>query len=141
MPSLSWQISYTLHMNLSASYTDSSFERDEPYFLYLSPGTSMRFSGLGDVPTFAYDVDISRPDVGWVWNDIQGDQIRFQRNLRETETFGLHADFALGEEPDRNGIRFGLAYDEASRDLTFFGGANNDALKNDHFFPSDAYAN
>ena len=141
MPSMSWQISDTLHMNLSASYTDSSFERDEPYFLYLSPGTSMRFSGLGDVPTFEYDVDISRPDIGWAWNDIQGDQVRFQRNLRETETFGLHADFALGEEPDRNGILFGLAYDEASRDLTFYGGANNDALKNDHFFPSDAYAN
>lgn len=141
MPSVSWAISETLHMNLSASFTDSTFERDEPYFLFLSPGTTVDFSGLGDVPTFDFGLDISQPDIGWVWNDIQGDQIRFQRNLRETETVGLHADFSLGEDPDRTGLRFGVAYDEATRDLVFFGGANNDALRNEHFFPSDAYAN
>lgn len=141
MPSLSWDLSDTLHVNVSASYTDSSFERDEPYFLFLTPGTTMEFSGLGDVPTFDYAADISRPDIGWVWNDIQGDQIRFQRNHRETETLGFHADFALGAEPDRTGLNFGIAYDEATQDLTFFGGANNDVLKDDFFFPSDAYAN
>jgi TonB-dependent receptor len=141
MPSLAWQITDTLHLNLSASYTDSSFRRDEPYFLFLSPATTLRFQGLGDVPTFEFDTDISRPDIGWVWNDVQGDQIRFQRNFRDTETLGFHADFALGEEPERTGLLFGIAYDEASRDLTFFGGGNNDALKNDFFFPSDAYAN
>lgn len=141
MPSMSWQITDTLHMNLSASYTESSFERDEPYFLFLTPGTTLDYQGLGDVPTFEYGLDISQPDAGWVWNDIQGDQIRLQRNLRDTDTFGLHADFTLGEEPERTGLRFGLAYDEASRDLTFFGGANNDRLKNEHLFPSDAYAN
>lgn len=141
MPSLAWDFSDTLHMNLSASYTDSSFERDEPYFLFLTPGTTLQFSGLGDVPTFDYDLDISRPDIGWAWNDIQGDQIRFQRNLRDTETLGLHADFAVGEEPDRTGFAFGIAYDEASRDLDFFGGTHTDVLKAEHFFPSDAYAN
>lgn len=141
MPSMAWDISDTFHMDLSASYTDSSFERDEPYFLFLSPGTSVEFSGLGDVPTFDYSLDISRPDIGWVWNDVQGDQIRFQRNDRETETLGLHADFSVGEDPDRTGLEFGLAYDEASRDLVFYGGGNSDVLKEDYFFPSDAYAN
>jgi TonB-dependent receptor len=141
MPSLAWQLTDTLNMNVSASYTDSSFRRDEPYFLFLTPGTTAQFSGLGDVPTFEYDLDISRPDIGWEWNDVQGDQIRFQRNFRDTETLGFHVDFALGEEPERTGLLFGAAYDEASRDLTFFGGSNNDALKNEFFFPSDAYAN
>ena len=141
MPSMAWAISDTLHMDLSASFSDSSFERDEPYFLFLSPGQTVEFSGLGDVPTFDYGLDISQPDIGWVWNDIQGDQIRFQRNERDTETLGLHADFSVGEEPDRTGLKFGVAYDEASRDLVFYGGGNNDVLKNDYFFPSDAYAN
>lgn len=141
MPSLAWDLTDTLHMDLSASYTESEFRRDEPYFLYLTPATTLQYSALGDVPTFDFGLDISQPDIGWTWNDIQGDQIRFQRNFRETETTGLHADFALGEEPDRTGLKFGLAYDEASRDLTFFGGANNDVLRNDFFFPSDAYAN
>jgi TonB-dependent receptor len=141
MPGMAWDVSDTFHVDLSASYTESTFDRDEPYFLFLTPGTTLQFSGLGDVPTFDYSLDVSRPDIGWVWNDIQGDQIRFQRNLRETETTGLHADFALGEDPDRTGLRFGIAYDEASRDLVFYGGGNNDVLKNDFFFPSDAYAN
>jgi TonB-dependent receptor len=141
MPSMSWAITDTFRMELSASYTDSSFERDEPYFLFLTPGTTVEFSGLGDVPTFDYALDLSRPDIGWVWNDVQGDQIRAQRNLRDTETTGLHADFAIGEDPDRTGLRFGVGYDEASRDLQFFGGSNTDILKNEHLFPSDAYAN
>jgi TonB-dependent receptor len=141
MPSLDWRLSDTLSVNLSASVTDSSFFRDEPYFLYLTPGNTVQFRGLGDVPTFNYALDIARPDIGWAWNDIQGDQIRFQRNYRDTETLGLHADFALGEVPDRNGILFGVSYDEASRDLTFYGGGNNQVLKDDFFFPSDAYAN
>src|SRR5690606_31974626 len=46
-----------------------------------------------------------------------------------------------GEEPDRTGLKFGFAYDEASRDLVFYGGGNNTALKENHLFPSDAYAN
>lgn len=141
MPSLSWSVSDTFQVSLSASYTESTFDRDEPYFLFLSPATTLGFSGLGDVPTFNFAADISRPDIGWVWNDVQGDQIRVQRNHRETETTGFHADFALGEEPDRTGLRFGVSYDEASRDLTFFGGSNTDVLKNEYFFPSDAYAN
>ncbi len=141
MPSLSWDISDTFRMDLSASYTESDFKRDEPYFLYMSPGVTAQFSGLGDVPTFDYSLDISRPDIGWQWDDIQNDQIRFQRNFRDTDTTGLHADFALGEEPDRTGLKFGFAYDEASRDLVFYGGGNNTALKENHLFPSDAYAN
>src|SRR5690606_22050956 len=54
MPSLSWDISDTFRMDLSASYTESDFKRDEPYFLYMSPGVTAQFSGLGDVPTFDY---------------------------------------------------------------------------------------
>ncbi len=141
MPSVAWNITDTFSMNLSASYTESEFERDEPYFFYMSPATTAQFRTLGDVSTFNYTADISRADIGWRWDDIQNDQIRFQRNFRETETKGFHADFALGDEPDRTGIKFGLAYDEASRDLEFFGGGNNTALKENHLFPSDAYAN
>lgn len=141
MPSMRWQFSDTFGMELSASYTESDFFRDEPYMLFLTPGTTLQFQGLGDVPTFDFGLDIASPDAGWVWNDIQGDQMRLQRNLRDTETTGFHADFALGENPDVTGIKFGLAWDEASRNLTFFGGANNDALRDEHLFPSDAYAN
>jgi TonB-dependent receptor len=142
MPSLRWNISDQWRTELSASYTESSFFRDEPYFLFLTPGTPVNFSGLGDVPTFDYGLDIASPDIGWVWNDIQGDQIRMQRNYRDTETKGFHADFVWeSERAELFDVRFGVAWDEASRDLTFYGGSNNTALKEGHLYPSDAYAN
>jgi TonB-dependent receptor len=142
MPSFRWDINDQWRTELSASYTESSFFRDEPYFLFLTPGTPVNFSGLGDVPTFDYGLDIASPDIGWVWNDIQGDQIRMQRNYRDTETKGFHADFVWeSERAELFDVRFGLAWDEASRDLTFYGGSNNTALKEGHLFPSDAYAN
>lgn len=141
MPSLSWQISDTFSMKVSASYTESDFSRDEPYFLLMSPATTARFNGVGDVQSFQYGLDISRPDIGWEWDNVQNDQIRFQRNFRETDTTGFHLDFALGEQPDRTGLKFGFAYDDASRDLEFYGGGNNTRLKEEHLFPSDAFAN
>ncbi len=141
MPSMAWDITDSFHMNLSASYTESEFMRDEPYFFYMSPAATAHFRTVGDVSTFDYGLDLSRPDIGWQWDDIQNDQIRFQRNFRETETTGLHADFSLGEEPNRTGLNFGFAYDKAQRDLEYFGGDNNTALKENHLFPSDAYAN
>lgn len=141
MPSVAWDISEALHLDLSGSWSESSFFRDEPYFLYLTPGMPVDFQTTGDVGTFNYGLDISQPDIGWMWNDIQGDQARFNRNYRDVDTLGLHADFTYGENPDRNGLKFGFSYDEATRDLTTYGGGNNTEFKDDYFFPSDAYAN
>ncbi|MBB4659444.1 TonB-dependent receptor [Parvularcula dongshanensis] len=141
MPSLSWDVSEVFRMDLSASYSESDFRRDEPYFNFLTPGMTVDFANSGDVATFDYSLDISQPNVGWVWNDVQGDQLRFNRNFRDVDTLGFHADFDLGAEPERTGVQFGIHYDEATRDLEFFGGGNNDVLKNEYFFPSDAYAN
>lgn len=141
MPSLDWNITEAFRMKLSASSTRSNFERDEPYFFYMSPGMTLDYQGLGDVPTFDYSMDITDPTIGWEWDNIQNDQIRFQRNKRETETQGLHADFALGEDPGRTGLKFGLSYDKATRDLQFWGYRNTQDLKENHLFPSDAYAN
>ncbi|MGD8176105.1 TonB-dependent receptor [Marinimicrobium sp. ARAG 43.8] len=136
MPSLSWQITDSFKADLSASYTRSTFERDEPYVLYMSPGGTMQYSMTGTLPSFNFSVDPASPDIGWTWqqeydqngdgtiqgNEKFGDRFRIQRNERTTETTGFHADFALGEDADINGLKFGIAWDENSSDMDAFGG-------------------
>ena len=152
MPSLGWQFTDNFRMDLSASKTDSDFDRDEPYVLYMSPGARMDFSVDGTVPSFDLSVDPSRSDIGWTWQQefdqdqdgiIQqderfGDMFRLQRNKRETETSGFHADFALGDDVERNGIKFGFSWDEIKSSTKSFG---NGDFTNDNIIGSDPYNN
>lgn len=136
MPSMTWQIADDFRADISASYTRSEFERDEPYVLYMSPGATMQYSVNGTLPTFDFSLDPASPDIGWTWqkefdqdgdgtlqdDEKFGDRFRIQRNERVTETSGFHADFAWGENADISGILFGIAWDENSSNMDAFGG-------------------
>ena len=124
MPTFNYQISDTLGMDLSASYTKSTFDRDNPTWLYATPRDVTTYTQHGVVPSFDVGFDVNGT-TGWQWyNGASG--FRMARAHRETETKGLHADFSLGEEPDRNGVKFGVAYDEAIRNMKAYGIAGDD---------------
>lgn len=130
MPSFSWDISDTFKMDLSASRTESEFRRVMPTWLYTSPkGITHYELGNNHVGNFSFTVPNSSFDLnaadGWVWGGGGSGPIRFNIDARDTETNGLHLDFALGEEADRNGIKFGLSYDDAARNMQAYG--NGDA--------------
>lgn len=120
MPSFSWQINDGFSLDLSASYTSSDFDRDNPTWLYQTPKGITTYTKDSDVPAFDVAFDLNSTDIGWQWyNGASG--FRMASAHRETETTGLHADFALGEDPDHNGIKFGVAYDKAQRNMNAYG--------------------
>ncbi|HEY7886201.1 MAG TPA: TonB-dependent receptor, partial [Cellvibrionaceae bacterium] len=140
MPSMSWQLSDTWKMDLSYSQTKSDFSRDEPYILYYpsNKGTvEFDYNSGSIVPRMDYSQDLSLASIGWTatpgpvdgnegWN--MNPDLRFQRGSRETETEGFHSDFAWGEDPDRIGVKFGLAYDFASTAIQSYSGEYLDYL-------------
>ncbi|GIX21792.1 MAG: TonB-dependent receptor [Gammaproteobacteria bacterium] len=153
MPSVRWQIDELWRLDVSASSTRSEFDRDEPYVLYMSPGGTLEYELTGAVPSFRFSFDPADPTIGWSWqqtfdqnqngviedNERFGDMFRIQRNHRETETTGFHVDAAYGQDPERNGLLFGLAWDENVNQIRFFGGTAE--FRDEHVIPSDAYQN
>jgi len=129
MPSFSWQINPLLQMDIAASYTRSEFDREMPTWLYQTPKGVTQYSLSADVPAFDVSYDVNDPNIGWQWYNFTS-AARFVLDKRDTETTGLHADFKLGEDADRNGFKFGFSYDEASRNMKSFGngGEHNDAV-------------
>ncbi|WP_016953959.1 TonB-dependent receptor [Catenovulum agarivorans] len=138
MPSLSWQLTDMLKMDVSASMTESNFFRDEPYAYYMAPAGTLTYKNDGTVPSFGFSHDPSDPDIGWTWakeydqngdgsissDEKFGNTFLINQNKRETETQGFHLDFAYGEAPDFAGFKFGLAWDKNSNSMRSFGGSS-----------------
>lgn len=105
MPSFSWQINDTFALDISASKMSSTFERDNPYgFVYVGEGT-MDYDYKGDIPSVNHSNLNNYADYSY-------ESLRFGRMKKETNTSGLHIDFAWGENPEFNGIKFGFAADK-----------------------------
>lgn len=135
MPSLGWQINDMLGLDLSASFSKSTFDRDNPTWLYATPRDVTTYTQSGNVPSFDIGFDVNGT-TGWQWyNGASG--FRMARAHRTTETKGLHADFSLGDDPDVSGLKFGIAYDQAKRDMEARGAPPNTAPAGD---PSNGYA-
>jgi TonB-dependent receptor len=116
MPSLNWQIRDGFEVDISASYTSSKFDRDNPTWLYQTPQGVTHYTQNGDVPSFDVDFDLNGT-TGWQWYLNGASGFRTARAHRETDTTGLHADFGLGDDPDRSGVKFGIAFDNAERNM------------------------
>lgn len=132
MPSLHWRINDVFQVDVSASTTESDFDRDEPYLLYYSPAGVMTHDFGSDMPEIHYSVDVASAGPGWTFGagpGVQGDEtqngeFRFQRNSRSTETSTFKMDLAFGEDAAYNGIKFGVHWDEASSDMTGYSGGD-----------------
>jgi TonB-dependent receptor len=120
MPSMNWQISDALALDVSASFTKSEFNRDNPTWLYQTPRGITTYTQENDIPSFETSFDVNGT-AGWSWLNNGTAGFRTARDYRETETRGLHLDFSVGEEANRNGIKFGFAYDDAERLMSAFG--------------------
>lgn len=128
MPSMSWEITEKFKMDLSYSKTESDFSRDEPYLTYFTrdKGTiNFGYDSGGLVPRMEFSNDLALASTGWsatagpldgAEGATLGADFRFARNFRQTETEGIHADFAWGEDPERNGYKFGFSSDEIRSD-------------------------
>ena len=131
MPSLSWQMSDVLKMDLSINDTSSDYKHDEPYLLYWAPAAKTYFAYDGDFPTIQNSV-VDSAGPGWTFSAgpgregtaVQGGAFRFQRDSRKTDAKAFHADFAYGEDADVNGIKFGLAMDQNSSNMENYSGGN-----------------
>lgn len=126
MPSVSWKATDTFAVDLSYSKTESDFERDEPYVLYYGPEGTVDFSydSGSKVPQLGFSRDLSVPTGGWTLAATAGNpDLRFARGFRDTETEGVHLDFKLGEDPERNGILFGFSSDEVSSNMDGLSGS------------------
>ena len=140
MPSMSWQINDRFKMDLSYSKTESDFSRDEPYLLYFTrdKGTiDFGYNSGSLVPRMEFSNDLSLASTGWsaTAGPLDGAEgvtntadFRFARNFRQTDTEGFHADFAWGEDADRNGIKFGFSSDEISSESQSYNPNTDDYL-------------
>lgn len=116
MPSFDWQISDTWKLNVSASKSESEFERDNPYGLFFTGEGTMTFVDDGDVPTIEHTGFGNFQD----YTMADADYFRIGHEDRETETRGFHAELEWGENADINGIIFGIASDEISSEHRFY---------------------
>ncbi|MDN4501569.1 TonB-dependent receptor [Alteromonadaceae bacterium BrNp21-10] len=132
MPSFSWYVNDEFKMDISASRTKSEFTRDEPYVLYFAPQGTVNFAynNSSIVPTMDYSGDLTQASNDWslvagpgAAGDVQSMDLRFARGSRQNITTGIHADFAWGADPLRNGIVFGFASDKTESNSQGYSGS------------------
>jgi TonB-dependent receptor len=113
-PTVRWQPTDKLTVDAQVNYGHSTFFREQPQFDFQTP----RESGLevayqtsdSGQPIITPNKDLGDPNLGWQWYRVNVQQI-----ARETTTKGAHVDSRYGDN-DTN-IKFGAAYDEASRSI------------------------
>jgi TonB-dependent receptor len=114
-PGMSWQIAEKLNLDVQGNYTNSTFHRESPTLLVITPassGVTVQYTNDGGVPDIlTTNVDLNDP-ASFVWN---GGRVNMQDETRETETMGGRAALTFGD--DKLNVKFGGAYDEVSRQI------------------------
>lgn len=113
-PSLSWQPTETLKVDLSANYSKSRFFREQPTFAFQTPpnsGVDVYYDNSnGYYPSITTNIDLNDPNLGWQWYRQNVALVR-----RKTETKGAHLDVTLGDAMFN--VKVGAAYDRATRSI------------------------
>jgi TonB-dependent receptor len=112
-PGMNWQIAEKWNLDVQGNYTNSTFHRESPSFLVITPassGVTVQYTNNGGIPdVMTTNVDLNSPTAfGWA-----GGRVNMQDEKRETETKGGRANLTWGD--DKLNIKFGGAYDETSR--------------------------
>ena len=113
-PSLTWQPTEDLKVDLSANWSKSRFFREQPTFAFQTPpqsGVDVIYKNQGgDYPSITTNIDLNNPNYGWQW---------YRQNIalvrRTTETKGAHMDVTYGD--DLFNVKVGAAYDRAQRTI------------------------
>jgi TonB-dependent receptor len=114
-PSLSWEPSDLLKVQLNANYSKSSFFREQPTWAFQTTpnsGVDVYYDNSGgDYPSITTNLDLNDPNNGsWQWYRQNVQNVR-----RKTETQGVHLDTTYGDE--LLNVKVGAAYDRAKRSV------------------------
>lgn len=114
-PSVSWEPTDNLKVNLSANYSKSRFFREQPTWAFQTTpnsGVDVYYENNGgDYPSITSNLDLNDPDNGsWQWYRQNIQLVR-----RNTETKGAHFDVTYGD--DIFNVKVGAAYDQATRSI------------------------
>ncbi len=114
-PSMSWQPTEKLKVDLSANYSKSSFFREQPTFAFQTTpnsGVDVYYDNNGgDYPSITSNLDLNDPNNGsWQWYRQNVQLVR-----RKTETKGAHLDVMYGDEFFN--VKVGAAFDQATRSI------------------------
>jgi len=112
-PGFEWQIADAWHFDAAANKTHSTFHRESPSVLVITPassGLTVDYVNSGATPTITSNVDLNDPaNFGWA-----GARVNIQDERRETDTKGARFNLAFSKW-DAFNVRVGGAYDDVSR--------------------------
>ncbi|WIA55497.1 TonB-dependent receptor [Sphingobium sp. WTD-1] len=114
-PSVSWQPTEDLKVDLSANWSKSRFFREQPTWAFQTTpqsGVETYYDNTGgDYPSITSNLDLNDPNNGsWQWYRQNIQLVR-----RKTETKGAHLDVSYGD--DMFNVKVGGAYDQATRSI------------------------
>jgi TonB-dependent receptor len=114
-PGMSWQIAEKWNLDVQGNYTNSTFHRESPSFLVITPassGVTVQYTNDGGIPdVLTTNVDLDNPaSFGWA-----GGRVNMQDEKRETETKGGRFNLTWGD--DQLNVKLGGAYDDTSRSI------------------------
>jgi len=116
-PGMEWQIGDRTRIDVQANWTESSFHRESPTVLVITPassGVTVNYTNDGSFPDIATNIDLNNPaSFGW-----PGGRVNIQDERRKTETRGIRGNLFWGE--DIFNIRIGGAYDDVRRRIRAF---------------------
>jgi len=116
-PGVEWKIGSKLTGHLQANYTRSTYHRESPSVLAVTPpnsGLTVTYKNDGGIPSIVSNVDLNNPaNFGWV-----GGRVNIQDEKRVNLTKGVRGDLAWGD--DRLNIKVGGNYDDISRRIRGF---------------------
>ena len=102
---------------VQANYTKSTFRRESPTFLVITPpssGTTVTFANNGGIPSIKTNVDLNNPaNFGFAG----GGRVNLNGEERETETKGVRGSLLFGNA-ERFSVRVGGAFDDTKRRIT-----------------------
>jgi len=112
-PGMNWQIAEKWNLDVQGNYTKSTFHRESPTMLVITPassGVTVNYTNDGGIPdVMSTNVDLNNP-ASFVWN---GGRVNMQDEKRETETKGGRTSLTWGD--DKLNVKLGGAYDDVTR--------------------------
>lgn len=116
-PGAEWKITSNLKLNIQGNYTRSTFHRESPSVLVITPpssGLTVTYTNNGGIPSIVSNVDLNNP-ANFGWN---GGRVNIQDEKRLNITKGVRGDLTWGD--DKLSLRVGGNYDDISRRISAF---------------------
>jgi TonB-dependent receptor len=117
-PGASWNIASNLKLNLQGNYTRSTFHRESPSVVVITPpssGLTVTYANDGGIPTIDSNVDLNNPaSFGWAG----GGRVNIQDERRKYLTKGVRGDLTWGD--DKLNVKVGGTYDDISRRISAY---------------------